>query len=491
MQTQTLWFSRPAVKLSLSLIALAAVAACSTQAVGPNYSVPPEAMLNKVPAQQGFAGVQGSTRVSSDALPAHWWQLYQDKTLDGLIQQAFAHNTDLRQALANLEHAQAMVKEVGGAALPSMSTQAAPGYGHISGLSELAPGYVPPNAYSYSLSSGISYQLDVFGQIRRAIEAEAAHTKAVQAAVDLTRINVAAATARAYADVCSAGQRIKVMQRSIDLQNQSAELTERLQKAGKAGSLDAQRAHAQVEQLKADLPPLQAQRQNALFQLATLTGQPPQNFVRNVQQCDTAPQVAGVIPVGDGQALLRRRPDIRQAERTLAQNTAQIGVATADLYPKISLGLSAGSAGHMTGFGHGDTFSWNLGPLISWSIPINGVAQARVAQAEANTKAALAKFDGTVLTALRETETALNNYARELDRNARLKAVRAQSAQIAKESERLYANGKTGYLNSLDAQRTLANADTALAASEASLVSDQIALFLALGGGWSQDTTAQ
>ena len=141
----------------------------------------------------------------------------------------------------------------------------------------------------------------------------------------------------------------------------------------------------------------------------------------------------------------------------------------------------------MSGFGRADTFSWNLGPLISWSIPINGVAQARVAQSEAATKGALAHFDGTVLTALRETETALNNYARELDRNARLQAARTQSAQVAEEARRLYANGKTGFLDSLDADRVLANADTALAASQASLVNDQLALFLALGGGWGAE----
>ena len=141
----------------------------------------------------------------------------------------------------------------------------------------------------------------------------------------------------------------------------------------------------------------------------------------------------------------------------------------------------------MSGFGRADTFSWNLGPLISWSIPINGVAQARIAQSEAATKGALAKFDGTVLTALRETETALTNYARELDRNARLKAAREQSAQVADETRRLYVNGKTGYLESLDAERVLANADTALAASQANIVSDQLALFLTLGGGWGTE----
>lgn len=482
-------------KATLSLIAIAALAACSTKPVGPDYTIPADAMARQVQPDQPFASAQDATLVRTDhplvssaALPDRWWQLYADKQLDALITKAFEHNTDLRQALAHLEQVQAVEQETAGATRPSLNVGGGPSYGHVSGLSLLHPGYVPANTFNYSANSGISYQLDLFGQIRRAIEAAQAGTDAAQAAVDLTRINVAAHTANAYAQACTAGLRIEAMQHSIELQQQSANISERLQKAGKVGTIDAQRARAQVEQLKSDLPPLLALRQNALFQLATLTGEQPQNFPREVQQCHQAPQIAaGVIPVGDGQALLQRRPDVRQAERQLAQATAQIGVATADLYPKISLGLNAASVGHLSGAGRGDTFSWSLGPLISWSIPVNGVAQARIAQSEAAAKGALAKFDGTVLTALRETETALTNYARELDRNARLKAARAQSARVAEETRRLYVNGKTGYLDSLDAERVLSNADTALAASQANIAADQLALFLALGGGWGSE----
>ncbi|QIL83059.1 TolC family protein [Diaphorobacter sp. HDW4A] len=487
---------RTLLQLSLSLVAVAALTACGTQPVGPDYVLPADAIAQKVAPHQPFSSADDATltdknhaAISSAPLPDRWWQLYADPQLDALVAKALTHNTDLRQALAHLEQVQAVEQEISGATRPSLSVGGGPSYGHASGLSVLSPGKVPANAFGYSATSGISYQLDLFGQIRRAIEAAQAGTEAAQAAVDLTRVNVAAHTASAYAQTCTAGLRIAVMQRSIELQQQSASISARLQKAGKVGSIDAQRANAQVEQLKAELPPLLALRQNALFQLATLTGEQPQNFPKDMQRCHTAPQVAaGVIPVGDGQALLQRRPDVRQAERQLAQATAQIGVATADLYPKISLGLNAGSAGHMTGFGRGDTFSWSLGPLISWSIPINGAAQARVAQSEAATKGALARFDGTVLNALRETETALTNYARELDRNARLQAARAQSAQVADETRRLYVNGKTGYLDSLDAERVLASADAALAASQASIVNDQLALFLALGGGWESGT---
>jgi outer membrane protein TolC len=208
-----------------------------------------------------------------------------------------------------------------------------------------------------------------------------------------------------------------------------------------------------------------------------------------VAGCTTPPRVAGVLPTGDGAALLRRRPDIRQAERNLAAATANIGVATADLYPHVSLGLTGGSSSLGNDVGGGDSYSWAVGPLISWTVPNTGAAQARIAQADASTRAALARFDGTVLTALRETETALNAYARELERNASLRQARDQSAIAADQAQKLYQNGRTGALDALEAQRVLATNEAALAASDAELSNDQVLLFLALGGGWEAGTT--
>jgi len=217
-----------------------------------------------------------------------------------------------------------------------------------------------------------------------------------------------------------------------------------------------------------------------------LTGEVPGKFPQAVAQCAKVPQLAAAIPVGDGAALLRRRPDIRQAERTLASATARIGVATAELYPQISLGLTAGSTGGLSGFGEGNTFRYSLGPLISWTIPSTGTARVHIEQAEASTVAALARFDGVVLNALREAETALTAYARELDRNAALKAARDQSALASQQAAKLYRFGRTDFLTTLDAERTLASAQAAVAASDAKLASDQVGLFLALGGGWEK-----
>ncbi|MFT4192359.1 MAG: TolC family protein [Comamonas sp.] len=465
------------------------LAACGTAPVGPDYRVPEAAVARQPQAAAAFAQADPA-HYSAAALPDHWWQLYQDARLDGLVRQALAHNTDLRVALANLERAQASVAEAQGAARPTVTVSGGPSYGHASGLSYLEEGYVPPNAYHYSAGVGLSYQLDLFGQIRRGIEAAQANSEAAQAALDLARVNVAAGTARAYADVCAANLQLASARHSLALQQQALDANRALEKGGRAGSIDVSRASAQLNQLKASLPPLQALRQGALYRLATLSGALPQDFPADVADCAAPPRLAAAIPVGDGAALLRRRPDIRQAERALAAATARIGVATADLYPKVALGLSASSVGPASGFARGDTFAWSLGPLISWSLPNTGVARARIAQAEAGARAALARFDGTVLTALRETETALSTYARALDRQAALQAARDDAAQVAEQARQLYRGGRTGYLDLLDADRSLAAADAALAAAAAEQADDQMALFLALGGGWTDEAPA-
>jgi NodT family efflux transporter outer membrane factor (OMF) lipoprotein len=486
-------FASPIAALMLG----AALAACSTAPVGPNYAVPAVAIVNRPGASAPFAEVPaassaalangGATPFVDAPLPPRWWRLYQDPRLDALIAQALAHNTDLRQALANLEKVQAAEVEVAGQRKPTIGVDGGPAFGHVSGVSLLAENYVPPSTWEYGGGVSLSYELDLFGRIRRGIEAARDNGEAAQAALDLVRVNVAAGTARAYADACSTGLRLDSAKRSTELQQQALDISIRLQEAGRVGITDAARARSQLQLLRAAIPPLQARRQAALYRLATLTGDLPQDFPRDVATCVMPPRVAGTVPVGDGAALLRRRPDIRQAERQLAASTAGIGVVTAELYPRVTLGLSAGSEGLGNDAFGKDTFSWSVGPLISWTLPNTGVVRARIAQARAGADGALAKFDGTVLTALRETETALNTYARELDRHAALQAARNDSATVADQARRLYRSGRTGYLDALDAERGLATSEATLAASDAELADDQVSLFLALGGGWASD----
>jgi outer membrane protein TolC len=189
--------------------------------------------------------------------------------------------------------------------------------------------------------------------------------------------------------------------------------------------------------------------------------------------------------VGNGSSLLARRPDVRQAERELAAATARIGVATAELYPDVQLGLSVGS----TATSPGDLvssrgFRLGLGPLISWTFPNTRAARSRIAQAEASAQASLARFDGTWLNALEETESALTRYSREQERIQALRRARANSAEAARIARLRYRAGREAFQIVLEAERSLAQTDSALAQAEAQLSNNLVSLFLALGGGW-------
>jgi outer membrane protein TolC len=202
------------------------------------------------------------------------------------------------------------------------------------------------------------------------------------------------------------------------------------------------------------------------------------------QQCQRAPKVLQPIPIGDGQALIARRPDVREAERKLAADTARIGIATADLYPKISLGGS-GNFFRNDQVRGGDSFTFALGPLLSWSFPSVLAGRTRIDQAEATTQASLATFDGAVLTALKEVEQALSSYAAEDARNARLSEAQAHAEAAYRLADQRYRAGSIGLLDQLDAQRELISARSALATSTQQLGSLRVDLFKALGGGWS------
>jgi len=464
------------------------LAGCAHGPAGPDYVAP--AALSAERSVSAGPFLSGGKATSNEATPVHWWRLFDDPQLDGLIARALAHNADLRQALANFERAAALEVEAHGSEQPSITFNGGPGFGHASGLSVLQPDQAPPSRFNYTMGLAVSYQLDLVGQLHRAIEASQADAGAAQAAVDVVRVSVAGGTAQAYATACSAGLQLRVAQRSLRLQEEAVALAQHLQRAGKGSAMDVSRARAQLESLRAAIPALETRRQQALYRLATFTGAPPRNFPEAVSRCERPPRVAGLLPVGDGAALLARRPDVRQAERSLASATARIGVATGDLYPKVALGMSSASSGFVERFANRETFSYSVGPLISWTMPNTGVARARIIQAEATTRGALARFDSTVLAALREAESALDAYARELDRHAALAAARDQSLVVADQLHTLLIGGRIGQLDVLDGQRTLAYQETALAASDARLAEYQITVFMALGGGWEDKPPA-
>jgi multidrug efflux system outer membrane protein len=476
------------IRLSGLLAGLAALSLTACHPVGPDYHLPDAAISNAPTATGSFVGAGGAP-VARQSSPDRWWMLFADERLNGLVQQALAANTDLRVAGANIARARAALAGAEDARLPQTRATAGFEYSQLSGEQYLLDVPLPAMGL-YDTNFGISYQIDLFGQIKRGIEAAKADEEVAQAAYDVTRMTVAAETARAFVEVCAAGHELTVARHSLDLQMRSADLTRRLVQAGRGSALDLTRSQGQVEQFRANIPQLAAQHRVALYRLAVLTGRPPAEFPKSVDDCAEEPRLAAPIPVGDGAALIRRRPDIRQAERQLAAATARIGVATADLYPKINFGFSTFSVGAINDFFEPATIGYGVGPLISWDFPQQNLTRARIKASEAGADAAFATFDGKVLAALRETESALTVYGHDLDRAAALRAARDRAAQAAGQADTLYRAGRQDALTNIDAQRVLAASDQALAQVESKIAGDQVALFLALGGGWQVDPPA-
>jgi NodT family efflux transporter outer membrane factor (OMF) lipoprotein len=455
---------------ALGLVSTLALAACATAPT-------PEARAPQ-PVTTG-AFTSAATGPFSAAEPAGGWsRLFQDPAIDALVAQALDANRDIAVAAANLAQVRAALSEARSARLPSTDISASAGRARQPD----ATGTYREANYA-SVGFDVAYELDFFGRVSRNIEAVQADADASAAALDTVRITVAAETARAYADACAANAQLAVARRTLDLQQQTFDLTRRQLDAGRGTGLDTARASAAVESTRATLPPLEAQRDGALFRLAVLTGRPPAEAPAAARACTTIPQVTSVIPVGDGASLLARRPDVRAADRRLAAATARVGVATASLYPSVRLGGSIGTQGQGLD-GLGDDFSFSVGPLVSWTFPNLTAARARIAAAGAGADAALATFEQTNLTALQEVETALTRYARELDRRTALRRARDESQRARDLARMRFNEGIDNFLTVIDTERTLAGLEAQLAQSDATVTTYQIDLFRALGGGW-------
>uniref|UniRef100_UPI0025E3E1F2 TolC family protein n=1 Tax=uncultured Sphingomonas sp. TaxID=158754 RepID=UPI0025E3E1F2 len=336
----------------------------------------------------------------------------------------------------------------------------------------------------------LSYEVDLFGRIRRSLEAARADVAAAEATRDATRVTVAAATTQAYFDACLLGRRIDVARQSTALVEESYELTRRQVNLGAGSDYELSRVGVLVEQTRAQAEQLEGLRNQALADLSVLLGRPASQVPQAALACRAAPRLVRPIPVGDGAALLARRPDVRSAERTLAGDTARIGLATADLFPTISLGGSANAIGtSLSGATSRQGLSFGVGPLISWFFPNIAAARARMEQAGAQARASLARFDGTVLTALGEVERALAGYDAEIRRNRALVQAVANSERAYQLSGVRLTYGTISQLEQIDVQRDLISARAAQAESDATLGQTQVTLFRALGGGW-QDVPA-
>ncbi|QWC57500.1 efflux transporter outer membrane subunit [Erythrobacter sp. 3-20A1M] len=464
-------------KFLLPAVSALALAGC---AAGPDHiSSAPTPDVETGPFLSAEAGV-----VSSAPLPSDWWRLYDDPVLDGLVADALAANTDIRQAAARIQRARAQLRGARADRLPQVGLTASAGYGRTSEAQTL-PGQ-DRDGGQFAIGADVAYEVDLFGRVSSGIAAARGDVAAARADADAVRVMVVADTTRAYADAASATARLRVAQSIVGLLEDSLRLTRKRHDAGYTDGLAVARIESLLEQRAATIPAIDAQRRAALFALATLTGRAPAALPANIGERDVPLEIEAPLPVGDGTQLLARRPDVRAAEQRALADGARIGIARADLYPRITLGGSIGSnASSLGNLFTGGPLGFVLGPLIDWAFPNREPVYARIQAAQADAAGSLAAFDGTVLVALQEAETALSNYARSLERRRILTAAVQSAEQAARIVRAQNREGLINSLDTLDAERTLAEACATLADQDAEISRQQIAVFRALGGGWS------
>jgi NodT family efflux transporter outer membrane factor (OMF) lipoprotein len=468
--------------VAIGTVIVALLAACR---VGPNYHAP----ALPAGAEAPLTSLNTSAETPTPA-PDAWWRLYDDSRLDALVQEALAANRTLAAADANFAAARAAVSAAQVNRYPSTAAFAGGLYGRDAVTDEILElgGHRPQTIWLLEDLVQAAYEVDLFGRVHRAIEVANANADSVAATRDSVRVVVAAETARAYAAVCALGEELDVARHSLAVVSREADITVRRHEAGANSEFDVTRAQALVAQVRSGIPELEGQRRAALFELTALLGRTPVQAPDDLQGCVTPPRLVALIPVGDGSALIKRRPDVRQAERRLASATAEIGVATADLYPTIRLvGLYGGAATELPQLNTNIGRTWGIGPTISWSFPNLAGPRARVRQAKAAQAAALASFDSVVLTALKEIEQALTLYSAALENRQSLGDARDKVDAAYGMAHDQFLAGSLSALDLLTTEQSLVAVDAAVA-SDATLVQDQIAVFKALGGGWRSDS---
>lgn len=458
----------------------ATLAACT---VGPDFERP----ATPAGVAQGFA--EGADpRFAAMPLPEGWWRLYQDPALDALVIKALERNTDVREASANLRRARALIREARGRLFPSLSASASANTNQVGTGQNAGVGFAPPQPLTfdfYQLGTDASYEIDLFGGVRRSVEATRGDALAAAADLDAARVSVAAEVARTYALACSSRLQADIARESLATQQKTLDLSQRLFSAGRGQRRDVANAELLVAQAQAQVPQFEAEQRAALYALATLTGDTPADIDAAAAACTAPPRLDKAIPIGDGAALLARRPDVRAAEARLAADTARVGVATAALYPSIQLAGSLTIGGTSpSALGDSNNIGFRLGPLISWSLPIDGAARARVNAASAQADARLAAFDGAVLTALQETEQALARLKAVIEQEVALQAAARAAEEVARITRIRFRAGRDNALQLLEVERNLLAARAASGSAMAARAEAEVSLFRALGGGW-------
>jgi len=450
------------------------VSAC---AVGPDY-VRPDPPL---PAgwQTDGAGIS-----SAPAVPVgRWWDAFGDPELSSLVDRATQANLDLAQAVGRVAESRSLYQVTKSAQFPSLDSDAEVDR-ERSSINALFPGGVESTVYSIGVSA--SWEVDLFGRVRRAVESSGAK---VEGSVDDRRdvlVSVIAEVAAAYVDVRTIQRRLEVARENLASQGKIVELTRIRHEGGIASSLDVAQAESIYASTKTVIPPLQTQLAQAINRLSVLLGQNPGGLGDELAQPAPIPPRPAALTVALPVDMVRQRPDIRQAERQLAAQTALIGVATADLYPRLTLLGSFGfDATDFAKLFTGPSRSYSVGPAVMWNVFDAGRIRGLIGAEEARTAQALAFYEQKILLGLEEVENALVTYARlEDEREATQDAIKA--AYLALDlATALYKDGLADFQNVLDAQRTALQFDDQLARVDGASIQSLVQLYRALGGGWS------
>jgi outer membrane protein, multidrug efflux system len=459
------------VALSIGL----AVAGC---AVGPNYVRP------DVPVDKSFANAS-LDGFSQETIEQEFWRGFGDESLLALIAEAEKANHDLRIAQANLREVRALRRQVGFDQLPTVT--AAAGYNKSLQSETQLPGFTRDQREieAYSVGFDAFWELDIFGRVRRNVEAANADVAGSEAGLNDVQVSVAAEVAREYFELRGLQNQLDVARQNRENQQQTYELTVVRLDAGRGTELDRARAEALLDATTATIPTLEASVARAIYRLSVLTGQKPTALSSQLRTVQALPALPALTRVETPEALLRRRPDIRRAERNVAAQTARIGVATADLFPVVTLGGSVGlNAGNPRNLGNSASQTYSYGPSISWAFLNLGRVRAGIGAAQARTDAALALYEQTVLRALEETEGALITFNRAVAAKQSLKSAAEQSEMAARLARIRFDAGAADFLTVLDAQRQLLGDQDRLAQGETVAATSLVAVYKALGGGW-------
>ena len=457
------------MRSTVVVVLTALLAAC---AVGPDYRAPDTTATPFVAADDAD--------VDEQPFEAAWWEQFRDPTLDSLIERALAADLDLAIATARVQEARAFFGAARRDRWPGVSAEIG-----RSESNQQQPGFSTDRVEAESYDAGLAtlWELDLFGRVRRGVEAAGAEADASVAGLRDAQVLVAAEVARNYVELRGAQKRLDVARTNRGYQQETLDLTRVRLELGRGTELDVASAAARLAATEATIPPLEAAETIAANRLAVLLGERPGALDDELVPRDIEPHLT-TIAVDSPAALLQRRPDIRAAERELAAATARIGVAKADLFPRLTLsGFIGFVAGDADELGESTSRAWSLSPVLSWAGFERGT-YAGVRVAEARAAAALASYELTVLRALEETENAFVTYG---SHRQRLQAVVEQAAasRNAAELARIqYREGAVDFLRLLDAERTLLQAEDEVAAAETDLNSSVVLIYKALGGGW-------